>query len=69
MNSFCSHLERNYDLGVAGFVDSESRQKVTETRYRQLMFGTEAHQVRRNQINSNQSQNQGQSQGQGQNKF
>lgn len=48
-------LERSYDLGVAGFVDSESRPKVTEARYRQLMFGTEAHQARKNQVNSNQN--------------
>lgn len=49
-------LERSYDLGgVAGFVDAESRPKVTEARYRQLMFGTEAHQVRKNQVNSNQN--------------
>ena len=45
---------------MAGFVDSESRPKVTEARYRQLMFGTEAHQVRKNQVNSNQIQNPGQ---------
>lgn len=61
-------LERNYDLGLAGFVDSESRPKVTEARYRQLMFGTEAHQVRKNQVNSNQSQNQG-GHGHSQNKY
>ena len=52
---FIHHLERAYDLGVAGFVDSETRPKVTEARYRQMMFGTDAHQARKNQINSNQN--------------
>ena len=52
---YFSFLERIYNLGVAGFVDSESRPKVTEARYRQMMMGTDAHQVRKNQVNSNQN--------------
>lgn len=48
-------IERTYDLGVAGFIDSDSRPKVTEARYRQLMFGTDSHQARKNQVNSNQT--------------
>lgn len=43
--------EQNYDLGVANFLETESRPRITEARYRQLMFGTEAHQARKQQIN------------------
>ena len=46
-----SSVERNYDLGVANFLETENRPKITEARYRQLMFGTEAHQARKQQVN------------------
>lgn len=35
---------------MAGFVDIDNGPRVSEGRYRQLMLGTEAHQMRKQQV-------------------